>query len=749
MGVNDPFVVADGSVYVYERSGPINWAGPIDTLTAPAPSTADGQFGWSVAVQGTTLVVGHRLEDNDAGDPNGIQFDAGAVWVYEGSPGAWGAPTKLVPGDSASANTFGSSVDIDGSTIVVGAAAAEETGVPTRNGAAYVYRSTTGGLWVEADTMRAGDGANEDQFGTTVGVSGDLVIVGSPLDDNPNGIDAGAAYVFNLLTPDNPTLSFSLGVQVGQTPPFVAQNAGIPLSRLSKAAPLIERNADNSTSVGSTALQGTGVAGSALAGTKLGDTPFGAIAVSNEELARIPILNIGLELANGDGWSQILDTPEFEEIPLVNVKVGDVFGSSDAALKASVDAIPFGAIDVGGTPFGAIPFGAIAMGGVRLTDIPPGPDATTPSAIQAGWCDVLAGSSEACVNGVLDPAATLLSISLSDVPFGAIPFGAIPFGAIPVEDVPFGAINLSEVRIGDTPFGAIPFGAIELQDSPFGAIPFGAIPYGAIPFGAIPYETINVGGTTFGAIPFGAIPFGAIDVNGAPFGAIPFGAIALADVNLGAIPLDPDRVTPSEIEADWCSLMAEFNLDCDNPATSVGTTTITDLGVRGVPFGAIPFGAIPYGAIPYGAIPFGAIPFGAIPFGAINLNAIDILDVDLAGTPFGALPFGTSSTSVGAIPFGAIDVQGSPFGAIRLDDIATESTPFGAIPFGAISPESIPFGAIPFGAIPFGAIDEQRRCDSVRCDRPGRQPVRRDSVRCDSVRCDRHDRRLHRDRLRQ
>ena len=32
---------------------------------------------------------------------------------------------------------------------------AEEIGVPTRNGAAYLYQQTPGGIWVEADTLRA------------------------------------------------------------------------------------------------------------------------------------------------------------------------------------------------------------------------------------------------------------------------------------------------------------------------------------------------------------------------------------------------------------------------------------------------------------------------------------------------------------------------------------------------------------------------------------------------------------------
>ncbi len=737
--------VAPGEVVVYRRAALTGtWQPtPVTTLTSPdSDITDDAWFGSSVDLAGTTLVVGHSLNNFPA-------EDEGVVWVYDGAPSTYSTqtPDLLVPSAAGTGDVFGQEVQIDGEFIAVGAPAHNASGDPFRSGAAFIFsRSGTG--WVEMDYLVPEDREDGALFGESLSIddvgSTANVLIGAPRDDNNNGVDAGAVYFFNVLAPDDPTLSFTLDVVGGQSP-IIGQNAGIPISRLDQAVSLIEENADNATTIGSTALQDTGVSASALAGTPLGATPFGAIAVSNEELANLPILSIGLELedasGNTTGWTQILDVEDSEldflDIPLVNVTVGDVFGvpddpNDDDDLNDRVSAIPFGAIDVDGTPFGAIPFGAIAMGGVPLTQIPPGPAATTPELIEAGWCDVLAGSSEACVSGELAADATLLSISLSDVPFGAIPFGAIPFGAIPVQDAPFGAIELQDVRISDTPFGAIPFGAIpfgaiELQDSPFGAIPFGAIPYGAIPFGAIPYGAIPfgaIGNETLADIPFGAIPFGAIDVNGAPFGAIPFGAIALAEVNIGDIPLDPDRTAPAEIEADWCALMAEFGLDCNNPAIAVGTTTVTELGVRGVPFGAIPFGAIPFGAIPFGAIgpegiPFGAISLSDVPFGAINLGAVDIADIDLAGTPFGAIPFGAISTSVGAIPFGAIDVQGSPFGAIRLDDIAVDditaesapfgaipfgAIPFGAIPFGAIGPEGIPFGAIPFGAIPFGAI---------------------------------------------
>ena len=47
--------------------------------------------------------------------------------------------------------------------------------------------------------ITASDGAVDDEFGYSVAVGSDIIVVGSAYDDNANGTDAGAAYVFDLL----------------------------------------------------------------------------------------------------------------------------------------------------------------------------------------------------------------------------------------------------------------------------------------------------------------------------------------------------------------------------------------------------------------------------------------------------------------------------------------------------------------------------------------------------------------------
>ncbi|MGI9607629.1 MAG: hypothetical protein ACR2P0_15985 [Acidimicrobiales bacterium] len=690
-GVGDP-----GEAYIFELAS--IWD-EIDRLVVTPPATRS--VGAAVALDGDLAVVGAGRD--------GDLTATGVVHVFEAPATGtdWTQVAQILDPAGVNGDSFGQSVDIVGERIGVGVSGGDPGGI-VGAGDLRIYDRTAPDAWTLVSTLAASDGVGSDFLGESIALAPDSILGGAPFEDNTNGNNAGSVYFFDtpdVLIPDDPSLTFTLGLQPGAQPSVIGGGTGIAVSELTDAATVIEDNAGNTTSVGSTGLQEAGVAESPFGAIRLDATPFGAIAANDPVLSALPLLSVGLDQPGG--WAAILDSDpagEYDDLPLVNITLGDVF--SDPDLAGAVGAIPFGAIDVNGTPFGAIPFGAIALGGIPISDIPLDADRLAPAEIAEDWCAILADSDRPCGAGnTLDPTATVMSVGLSDVPFGAIPFGAIPFGAIDVDEAPFGAINLSELGIASTPFGAIPFGAIELAGTPFGAIPFGAIDFESIPFGAIPFGAIDIDGIAFEQVPFGAIPFGAIDVNGAPFGAIPFGAIVLGETSLDQIPLDADRTGPAEIEADWCSLMAEYGLDCTG-ATPVGSTTVVDLGVRGVPFGAIPFGAIDYTSIPFGAIPFGAIgveelPFGAIPFGAIPFGAID-----LTGTPFGAI---STDGTVGGIPFGAIDVQGSPFGAIEVDHVAVGPNPFGAIPFGAIGLEELPFGAIPFGAIdvnglPFGAI---------------------------------------------
>jgi hypothetical protein len=104
---------------------------------------------------------------------------------------------QVLPDDSEANAEYGFSIGLDGSFLVVGAHLEDESGATDR-GAAYVHRKTSGGTdgGDQVEKLVAGDAAQSDQPGESVAISGNTVIVGSLLDNNAGGTDAGSASIF-------------------------------------------------------------------------------------------------------------------------------------------------------------------------------------------------------------------------------------------------------------------------------------------------------------------------------------------------------------------------------------------------------------------------------------------------------------------------------------------------------------------------------------------------------------------------
>ena len=180
-----------GAAYVFGRDqgGAGNW-GEVKKLTASDARDFDF-FGNSVAVSGHTAVVGANGED--AGGSA-----AGAAYVFQRGVGGadnWGEVEKITASNAGANDFFGQSVAVSGDTAIVGAFV-EDTG-GSNAGAAYVFQRDQGGadIWGEVKKLTASDAQANDNFGWSVAVSGDTAVVGA-LHEDAGGSDAGAAYVF-------------------------------------------------------------------------------------------------------------------------------------------------------------------------------------------------------------------------------------------------------------------------------------------------------------------------------------------------------------------------------------------------------------------------------------------------------------------------------------------------------------------------------------------------------------------------
>ena len=185
---------AEGSAYVLERDATGAWV-EVASLTA-SDAAIGAEFGYAVAISGDTAVVGAWLEDQAAS----VNSQFGAAYVFErnhGGLGAWGEVTKLTSSDSAPGDLFGFSVGIDGDTLVIGAWS-DDHAAGVDAGSVYVFDRDQGGeeAWGEVAKLVASDGAAGDWFGTSCDIKGNRVVIGASGADDPNELDVGAAYVF-------------------------------------------------------------------------------------------------------------------------------------------------------------------------------------------------------------------------------------------------------------------------------------------------------------------------------------------------------------------------------------------------------------------------------------------------------------------------------------------------------------------------------------------------------------------------
>jgi hypothetical protein len=147
--------------------------------------TESARFGGAIAISGDTAVVGAA----NATGVNGDEF-AGAVYIFVNDGAQWFEQAKLVVPDEQERGSFGWSVAISGDRVLVGATRVGDS----KAGAAYVF-TRNGTVWNQQAILTASDGAERDEFGESVAISGDTIIVGAFADDD-DARNSGSAYVF-------------------------------------------------------------------------------------------------------------------------------------------------------------------------------------------------------------------------------------------------------------------------------------------------------------------------------------------------------------------------------------------------------------------------------------------------------------------------------------------------------------------------------------------------------------------------
>jgi hypothetical protein len=188
VGAEGSSLSAPGAIDVFSEPAS-GWQNATEVARLTASDGASGSLGSSLAMSGNAIVAG---APNTAG--------GGAAYVFVEPPSGWRDETesaKLTASDGVAGDLLGSSVGIDGQTVVAGADSAT-VATHAYQGAAYVFSEPVTGWQSETETAKltASDGVAGDGLGTAVAISGNTILAGAPDEDGRSSVDPGAAYVF-------------------------------------------------------------------------------------------------------------------------------------------------------------------------------------------------------------------------------------------------------------------------------------------------------------------------------------------------------------------------------------------------------------------------------------------------------------------------------------------------------------------------------------------------------------------------
>jgi len=176
-----------GTAYVFNLSNG-NWSQTQEIVANNG--AADDNFGKSLAIEDSTIVVGAYLADISG------NADQGAAYIFNLSNGDWSQAQEIVANNGAAGDYFGYSVAIKDSTIVAGAYLADVSG-NANQGAAYIFNLSNGN-WSQTQELVSSNGVAGDNFGISVAIDDSTIVAGAQGVDINGNADQGASYIFNL-----------------------------------------------------------------------------------------------------------------------------------------------------------------------------------------------------------------------------------------------------------------------------------------------------------------------------------------------------------------------------------------------------------------------------------------------------------------------------------------------------------------------------------------------------------------------
>ena len=202
--LEDSLLADSGAVYVYEKSvdGLL-----LNTILKASNADVGDQFGFALSADNGRLMVSARYEDGDSNgvsnvpavlvagaDDSSTDFNSGAVYEFKLEGDRWVESTYIksplnVLGANGYEHGFGFDVALSGNYLIVGSPldstqTSASTGLFVETGKAYLFELRSDNEWVVSSTLSSSYLVDGEEFGASVDIQENLVAVGAPGDDS-------------------------------------------------------------------------------------------------------------------------------------------------------------------------------------------------------------------------------------------------------------------------------------------------------------------------------------------------------------------------------------------------------------------------------------------------------------------------------------------------------------------------------------------------------------------------------------
>jgi hypothetical protein len=624
---------------------------------------------------------------------------AGLVYLFDLAVDELAGTVSATPRGSVSGGTdFGRSIALSADRLVVGA---PFDGVPVPGaGAAWVYERVGPGATFDGDPtkLQASDAGGSDTLGDDVAIDGDVIVVGAPIAQKfAFPLRDGAAYVFQHNGAAWVETDI-LRAADGFSEELFGDAVAVSGNRVLVGAPN-DAN-DNGPDAGAFYFyETTPLPPVAPEEPVFGAFDFGAstteVSVASSGIAASAIPSRTASGASGQAGS-------VASTSLVGIDLNRPVGSNLAAS-------PIASLTIGESVISAID-GPSALDTLPLSDI----DITVPiegsNPVRfGGWEEILRQIGSAVLQARPPqnirfaeiksfPQVQRLrldQITLAGTPIASLPIASLVLGSTPIASLSTDIDWCAEI---DAVSGSAGCGGVDPADTTLVELTLAGIPIASLPIASLPIASLPIA-----SLPIASLPIASLDLASTPIASLPIASLGPVGTPIASLPIASLPIASLQVSG-----------------TPIASLPIASLPIASLPIASLPIASLPVGALPLAGTPIASLAtdgsLASIPIASLEVTGTPIASLPIASLPIASLPIASlpiaslpiASLPIASLPIASLDVAGTPIASLTVDGtLATlpiASLPIASLPIASLPIASLPIASLPIASLPIASL---------------------------------------------